>query len=115
MSLIALRLKDQSQEVPEHCLERNEIQVQLSKKTLLPVLYYEEMVCSTLKKSGKRNLKSWTALDKAVFEENFELHNLIGKKMGVDRIDILAELFRKNLKHILASILKHLGEMDLIK
>lgn len=99
---------------PEHCLERNEIQVQLSKKTLLPVLYYEEMVCSTLKKSGKRNLKSWTALDKTVFEENFELHNLIGKKMGVDRIDILAELFRKNLQHILASILKHLGEMDLI-
>ncbi|OXB83741.1 UNVERIFIED_CONTAM: hypothetical protein H355_013096 [Colinus virginianus] len=99
---------------PEHCLQKNEIQEQLSKKSLLPVCYYEEMICSTLKKSGKRNLKSWTGLDRIVYRENFELRNLIGKKMGLDRIDILAELFQKNLKHILASILRHLGEMDLI-
>uniref|UniRef100_A0A8C9L7X9 F-box protein 5 n=1 Tax=Pavo cristatus TaxID=9049 RepID=A0A8C9L7X9_PAVCR len=99
---------------PQHCLEKNEIQVQSSKRTLLPVSRYEEMICSTLKKSGKRNLKSWTALDRTVFRDNFELCNLIGKKMGLDRIDILAELSQKNLKHILASILRHLGEMDLI-
>lgn len=100
---------------PQHCLEKNEFQVQLSKKTLLPVSHYEEMICSTLKKSGKRNLKSWTDFDRIVFREHFELRNLIGKKMGLDRIDVLAELFQKNLKHILASILRHLGEMDLIK
>ncbi|XP_042739636.1 F-box only protein 5 isoform X1 [Lagopus leucura] len=99
---------------PQHCLEKNEFQVQLSKKTLLPVSHYEEMICSTLKKSGKRNLKSWTDFDRIVFREHFELRNLIGKKMGLDRIDVLAELFQKNLKHILASILRHLGEMDLI-
>ncbi|XP_065588621.1 F-box only protein 5 [Cyrtonyx montezumae] len=99
---------------PEHCLQKNEIREQLSKKSLLPVSYYEEMICSTLKKSGKRNLKSWTSLDRIVFRESFELRNLIGKKMGLDKIDILSELFQKNLKHILASILRHLGEMDLI-
>nr|XP_009666992.1 PREDICTED: F-box only protein 5 [Struthio camelus australis] len=99
---------------PKHCLMKNQNQVPFSKKTLLPVIHYEEMICSTLKKSGKRNLKSWTSIDRIVFRGKFELHNLIGKKMGLDRIDVLAELFQKNLKHILANILKHLDEMDLI-
>ncbi|NXH21046.1 FBX5 protein, partial [Bucco capensis] len=87
---------------------------QFSKKTLLPVIHYEEMICSTLKKSGKRNLKSWAAVDRIVFRGKLELCNLIGKKMGLDRIDILAELFQKDMKHILANILRHLSEMDLI-
>ncbi|XP_037248726.1 F-box only protein 5 [Falco biarmicus] len=99
---------------PKHCLMKNQNQAQFSKKTLLPVIHYEEMICSTLKKSGKRNLKSWAAVDRIVFRGNVELCNLIGKKMGLDKIDFLAELFKKNLKHILANILKHLGEMDLI-
>lgn len=100
---------------PKHCLMKSQNQAQFSKKTLLPVIHYEEMICSTLKKSGKRNLKSWAALDRIVFRGKLELCNLIGKKMGLDRIDILAELFQKNLKHILGNILRHLGEMDLIK
>nr|XP_013033779.2 F-box only protein 5 [Anser cygnoides] len=99
---------------PEHCLVKNQDQVQFSKKTLLPVIHYEKMICSTLKKSGKRNLKSWTAVDRIVFRGKSEFHNLIGKKMGLDGIDILAELFQKNLKHILANILRHLSDMDLI-
>uniref|UniRef100_A0A8C7A2T8 F-box protein 5 n=1 Tax=Nothoprocta perdicaria TaxID=30464 RepID=A0A8C7A2T8_NOTPE len=98
---------------PRHCLMKNQSQVQFP-KTLLPVIHYEKMICSTLKKNGKRNLRSWTAIDKIVFRGKFELHNLIGKKMGLDRIDILAELFQKNLKHILTSILRHLDEMDLV-
>ncbi|KAM4679599.1 F-box only protein 5 [Amazona ochrocephala] len=99
---------------PEHCLMKNQNQTQFSKKALLPVIHYEEMICSTLKKNGKRNLKSWAAVDKIVFMGKVELCNLIGKKMGLDRVDILAELFQKDLKHILANILRHLGEMDLI-
>ncbi|NXY14716.1 FBX5 protein, partial [Atrichornis clamosus] len=99
---------------PKHCLMKNQNQEHFSKKTLLPVIHYEEMICSTLKKSGKRNLKSWAAVDRIVFRGKVELCNLIGKKMGLDRIDILAELFQKNLKHILANILRHLSEMDLI-
>ncbi|NXS61166.1 FBX5 protein, partial [Brachypteracias leptosomus] len=101
-------------DTPKHCLMKNQNEAQLSKKTLLPVIHYEEMVCSTLKKSGKRSLKSWAALDRIVFRGKVELCNLIGKKMGLDRIDILAELFQKNLKHILGNILRHLSEMDLI-
>ncbi|XP_068003550.1 F-box only protein 5 [Melanerpes formicivorus] len=99
---------------PKQCLVKNQNQIQFSKKTLLPVIHYEEMICSTLKKSGKKNLKSWAAVEKIVFRGKVELCNLIGKKMGLDRIDILAELFQKNLKHVLANILRHLGEMDLI-
>ncbi|NXV54730.1 FBX5 protein, partial [Molothrus ater] len=99
---------------PKLCLMKNQKQEQFSKKTLLPVIHYEEVVCSTLKKSGKRNLKSWAAVDRIVSRGKFELCNLIGKKMGLDRIDILAELFQKNLKHILANILRHLSEMDLV-
>uniref|UniRef100_A0A8C5IGM7 F-box protein 5 n=1 Tax=Junco hyemalis TaxID=40217 RepID=A0A8C5IGM7_JUNHY len=98
---------------PKHCLMKNQKQEQFS-KTLLPVVHYEEVVCSTLKKSGKRNLKSWAAVDRIVSMGKFELCHLIGKKMGLDRIDILAELFQKNLRHILANILRHLSEMDLV-
>ncbi|NXF98766.1 FBX5 protein, partial [Sakesphorus luctuosus] len=99
---------------PKNCLMKSQTQEQFSKKTLLPVSHFEEMICSTLKKNGKRNLKSWAAVDKIVFRGKLELCNLIGKKMGLDRIDILAELFQKNLKHILANILRHLSEADLI-
>ncbi|NXP27790.1 FBX5 protein, partial [Scytalopus superciliaris] len=99
---------------PKYCFLKNQSQEQFSKKTLLPVSYYEEMICSTLKKNGKRNLKSWAAVDRIVFRGKVELRNLIGKKMGLDRIDILAELLQKNLKHILANILRHLSEVDLI-
>uniref|UniRef100_A0A8C3U2Y4 F-box protein 5 n=1 Tax=Catharus ustulatus TaxID=91951 RepID=A0A8C3U2Y4_CATUS len=99
---------------PKHCLMKNQNQEQFSKKTLLPVIHYEEVICSTLKKTGKRNLKSWAAVDRIVSRGRFELCNLIGKKMGLDRIDILAELFQKNLKHILGNILRHLSEMDLV-
>ncbi|NWI93113.1 FBX5 protein, partial [Pitta sordida] len=101
-------------DTPKHCFMKNQSQEQFSKKTLLPVIYYEEMICSTLKKSGKRNLKSRAAVDRIVFRGKVELCNLIGKKMGLDRIDILFELFQKNLKHILANILRHLSEADLI-
>ncbi|NXS78095.1 FBX5 protein, partial [Erpornis zantholeuca] len=101
-------------DTPKHCLMKNQNKEQFSNKTLLPVIHYEEVICSTLKKSGKRNLKSWAAVDRIVSRGKIELCNLIGKKMGLDKIDILAELFRKNMKHILANILRHLSEMDLV-
>ncbi|NXH24796.1 FBX5 protein, partial [Myiagra hebetior] len=101
-------------DTPKYCLMKNQNEAQFSKKTLLPVTHYEEVICSTLKKSGKRNLKSWAAVERIVSKGKIELCNLIGKKMGLDRIDILAELFQKNLKHILANILRHLSEMDLV-
>uniref|UniRef100_A0A8C0GLS2 F-box protein 5 n=1 Tax=Chelonoidis abingdonii TaxID=106734 RepID=A0A8C0GLS2_CHEAB len=98
---------------PNHCL-MNQSQAQLSKKTLLPVTHFEELVCSTLKKSGKRNVKSWAIVDRIVSQGSFGLRNLIGRKMGLGRIDILGELFQRDLRHLLANILRHLEEMDLI-
>ncbi|NXU54519.1 FBX5 protein, partial [Turnix velox] len=97
--------------IPKHSLKN---QNQLSKKTLLPVMYYEEIICSTLKKSGKRNLMSRDVINRIVSRGKVELCNLIGKKMGLDRIDILSELFLKNMKHVLATILRQLSDLDLI-
>ncbi|XP_006115041.2 F-box only protein 5 [Pelodiscus sinensis] len=99
---------------PNHSLMKNQSQVQLCKKNLLPVTHFEELVCSTLKKSGKRNLKSWAIVDRIVSQGSLGLQNLIGKKMGLDGIDFLDELFQRDLRHLLANILRHLDEMDLI-
>ncbi|KAM9155246.1 F-box only protein 5 isoform 2-T2 [Pangshura tecta] len=98
---------------PNHCL-MNQSQAQLSKKSLLPVTHLEELVCSTLKKSGKRNVKSWAIVDRIVSQGSIGFKNLIGRKMGLDGIDILGELFQRDLRHLLANILRHLKEMDLI-
>ncbi|KAJ6664575.1 hypothetical protein lerEdw1_006148 [Lerista edwardsae] len=85
------------------------------KKNLLPVLHFEKLVCSTLKKNSKRNPKSWAILiDKMVSRENMEFTNLIGRKMGIDKLDILGELFHKGFRHLLANILRHLSDTDLI-
>ncbi|XP_012371243.2 LOW QUALITY PROTEIN: F-box only protein 5-like [Octodon degus] len=86
-------------------------------KNLLPVLHFEKVVCSTLKKNAKRNPK----LDREILKEiissgNFRLQNIIGRKMGLEFVDILSELFRRELisKHLLANILAQLSDMDLI-
>ncbi|XP_020659658.3 F-box only protein 5 [Pogona vitticeps] len=85
------------------------------KKNLLPVLHFEELICSTLKKTSRRNLKSWAlVLDKMASKQSMEFMNLIGKKMGLDKLDILGELFHGKFRHLLAAILKHLDYMDLI-
>ncbi|KAJ7342120.1 hypothetical protein JRQ81_009057 [Phrynocephalus forsythii] len=85
------------------------------KKNLLPVLHFEELVCSTLKKTSRRNPKSWAlVLDKMASKQSMEFMNLIGKKMGLDRLDILSELFHGKFRHLLATILRHLDYMDLI-
>ncbi|XP_051020429.1 F-box only protein 5 [Acomys russatus] len=88
---------------------------QYPNKNLLPVLHFERVVCSTLKKNGKRNPK----LDREMLKEviasgNFRLQNIIGRKMGLEHLDILTELSRRGFKHLLANILTKLSDMDLI-
>lgn len=101
---------------PDHSLIQNKSQLHCSKRNLLPVLHFEELVCSTLKRASKRNPKSWgVLLDKMVSRGSLGFMNLIGRKMGVDRLDILSELFHKEFRHILANILRHLSDIDLIK
>ncbi|XP_072499835.1 F-box only protein 5 [Notamacropus eugenii] len=100
---------------PKPCLLQNQSTEQFPNKNLLPILHFEEVVCSTLKKNTKRNPKvDWETVERIVAHGDFGLHNVIGRKMGLDQLDILSELFQRGLKHILANILKCLSEMDLI-
>ncbi|KAM9001612.1 F-box only protein 5 [Sarcophilus harrisii] len=100
---------------PKPCLLQNQSTGQFPNKNLLPILHFEEVVCSTLKKNAKRNPKvDWETVERIVAHGDFGLHNVIGRKMGLDRLDVLSELFQRGLKHILINILKHLSELDLI-
>ncbi|XP_068135664.1 F-box only protein 5 [Hyperolius riggenbachi] len=84
-------------------------------RTLLPALHFEEAMCSTLKRNFRRGRKIYLdAFEEMVSREDYGLDKLIGKKMGLERLDILGELFKRDFKHILGNILRHLGEMDLI-
>ncbi|XP_048385931.1 F-box only protein 43 isoform X2 [Stegostoma tigrinum] len=51
--------------------------------------------------------------EKSLNESMPSLSRLIGRKMGLDKVDILKELFSRNLIHVLATILFHLTIDDL--
>ncbi|XP_042540950.1 F-box only protein 5 [Dipodomys spectabilis] len=100
---------------PQSCLLPTESSDSYPNRNLLPVLHFEKVVCSTLKKNAKRNPKvDREMLKEVIFRENFKLQNVIGRKMGLECVDILSELFRRGLRHLLASILTQLNGMDLI-
>lgn len=82
--------------------------------SLLPDLKFQEEVCKALAMSYKRNQRyDFTVINKVA--ENHSLHNVIGKKMALDQLDILCGLFKKDMRHILTRILGLLGECDLIR
>ncbi|XP_006874422.1 PREDICTED: F-box only protein 5 [Chrysochloris asiatica] len=88
---------------------------QYPNKSLLPVLHFQKVVCSTLKKNAKRNPKvDLELLKKIISCGNFKLQNIIGRKMGLECVDILSELFQRGFKLLLAGILAQLSDMDLI-
>ncbi|XP_058591691.1 F-box only protein 5 isoform X3 [Neofelis nebulosa] len=100
---------------PQSCLLQMQSPEQYPSKNLLPALHFAKMVCSTLKKNTKRNPKiDWEKLKECIFSGNFGLQNIIGRKMGLEYVDILSELFRRGLRHLLANILTQLNDMDLI-
>ncbi|XP_007484836.1 F-box only protein 5 [Monodelphis domestica] len=100
---------------PRPCFLQSQSTEKFPNKNLLPILHFEEVVCSTLKKNAKRNPKvDWETVERLVSHGDFGLHNVIGRKMGLEQLDILSELFQRGLKHVLASVLRHLREMDLI-
>ncbi|XP_029452424.1 F-box only protein 5 isoform X2 [Rhinatrema bivittatum] len=100
---------------PTHFPLESQTPLQNVNKNLLPALSFEEVVCSTLKKNAKRNQKmDWDFVDRVISQRNFGLQNLIGRGMGLDRLDILGELFQRSIRHLLAKILRHLSERDLI-
>lgn len=55
-------------------------------------------------------LKSTAALTETpvTFRTSMPLSGLIGRKMGLGKVDILTELKKRNLRHVLAIILSHL-------
>ncbi|KAK1896101.1 F-box only protein 43 [Dissostichus eleginoides] len=60
--------------------------------------------------SLKEQLKSTAALAETpvTFRTTMPLAGLIGRKMGLRKVDILSELKERNLRHILALVLSHL-------
>ncbi|XP_032002039.1 F-box only protein 5 isoform X3 [Hylobates moloch] len=99
----------------QSCLLQIQSPDQFPNKNLLPVLHFEKVVCSTLKKNAKRNPKvDREMLKEIIARGNFRLQNIIGRKMGLECVDILSELFRRGLRHLLATILAQLSDMDLI-
>lgn len=80
----------------------------------LPVLNFQEEVCRELVKSYKKSRSyDWTVVNKVAV--NFGLHNVIGGKMGLQFVDILCDLLKKDMRHILARILGLLGDCDLVR
>ncbi|XP_051920870.1 F-box only protein 43 isoform X1 [Hippocampus zosterae] len=61
--------------------------------------------------SLKEELRATASLAEAsvLFGTNMPLAGLIGRKMGLGKVDILTELRKRNLRHILAVIFSHLS------
>ncbi|XP_013847935.1 F-box only protein 5 isoform X4 [Sus scrofa] len=111
----SLTLVENYSDSPQPCLLRIKSPDQYPNKNLLPALHFAKFVCSTLKKNCKRNPKiDREKLKEFVSSGNFRLQNIIGRKMGLECVDILSELFRRGLRHLLANILTQLSDMDLI-
>lgn len=110
----SLSLEENCNGSPQSCLPQTQSPGQYPNKNLMPALHFAKVVCSTLKKSARRNhKKDWEKLKE--YNVGFRLQNIIGRKMGLEYVDILSELFRRGLRHLLANILTQLSDMDLIK
>ncbi|KAM9806294.1 F-box only protein 43 [Syngnathus typhle] len=89
-----------------------------SKLSLTPALQLIHTLCEQRAKmfagqspSLKEELRTIAALGETpdLFGITMPLAGLIGRKMGLGKVDILTELRKRNLRHILAVILSHLS------
>ncbi|KAJ8013402.1 hypothetical protein DPEC_G00052890 [Dallia pectoralis] len=55
------------------------------------------------------------ASESAALCTTMPLAGLIGRKMGVGRVDILSELMKRNLRHVLVMVLNHLSPEDIYR
>lgn len=98
----------------EKCVSSQSLDTECHSSPCLPVLKFQEEVCRELAKSFRKSKSyDWTVVDKVAV--NFGLHNVIGGKMGLPFVDILCDLLRKDMRHILARILGLLGDSDLVR
>ncbi|XP_026079259.1 F-box only protein 5-like [Carassius auratus] len=97
----------------EKCMSSQSLVVEGHSVPCLPMLKFQEEVCKELAQSFKKSKSyDWTVVDKVA--ENYGLHNVIGGKMGRPFVDILYNLLRKDMRHILSRILGLLGDCDLV-
>ncbi|KAI7805460.1 F-box only protein 5 [Triplophysa rosa] len=97
----------------EKCVSSQSSDIECHSTPCLPVLQFQEEVCRELVKSFKKSRSyDWTVVSKVA--EHYGLHNVIGGKMGLEFVDVLSGLLRKDMRHILARILGLLGDRDLI-
>ncbi|XP_056617069.1 F-box only protein 5 [Triplophysa dalaica] len=97
----------------EKCVSSQSSDIECHSTPCLPVLKFQEEVCRELVRSFKKSRSyDWTVVGKVA--ENYGLHNVIGGKMGLEFVDTLSGLLRKDMRHILARILGLLGDRDLI-
>lgn len=98
----------------EKCESSQSSDIERRSAPCLPVLRFQEEVCRELAKSFQKSRSyDWTVVGKVA--ENYGLHNVIGGKMGLDFVDVLSGLLRKDMRHVLARILGLLGDSDLIR
>ncbi|XP_054424957.1 F-box only protein 5 [Pteronotus mesoamericanus] len=109
----SLSLEENFNDSPQSCLLQTQSPDQYPNKNLLPALHCAKVVCSTLKKNAKRSLKiDWEKQEE--YNVGFIIQNIIGRKMGLEYVDILNELFQRGLRQLLANILTQLSDMDLV-
>ncbi|TNN85457.1 F-box only protein 43 [Liparis tanakae] len=72
-------------------------------------------MCVGQSPSLKEQLKSTAALARTpvAFRTTMPLAGLIGRKMGLRKVDVLTELRKRNLRHVLSLILGHLAPESL--
>ncbi|KAL6487631.1 hypothetical protein MHYP_G00042570 [Metynnis hypsauchen] len=101
-------------ESSERCAEQRLSTVSSdSSSSCLPVLKFQEEVCKALANSYRKSQSyDWTVINRIA--DHHCLQNVIGGKMGLEHVDILCGLLKKDMKHILTRILGLLGESDLI-
>ncbi|XP_051506744.1 F-box only protein 5-like [Myxocyprinus asiaticus] len=97
----------------EKSVSTQSLDVECHSTSCLPVLKFQEEVCRELAKSFKKSKSyDWSVVDKVA--EKYRLHNVIGGKMGLEFVDILSGLLRKDMRHVLARILGLLKDCDLV-
>ncbi|XP_061914251.1 F-box only protein 5-like isoform X2 [Entelurus aequoreus] len=82
----------------------------------LPILKFQQAVNEALARSypeTKRLRYDWSIISKAA--NDYPLHQVIGRHMGLEYVDVFSSLLSKNMGSILANILSLLGDMDLIR
>ncbi|XP_076016491.1 F-box only protein 5 [Genypterus blacodes] len=79
----------------------------------LPVLNFQRAVCEELAKGYQRTKRyDWSVVTKLA--DDYTLDRVIGRKMGLEHVDVFSSLLSRNMRGILAQILALLGDLDLI-